>query len=75
MIECRFNELHFELFHEIFLSFYMHMELYKDLKNELEKEGYSVIVKAVEIGARGFVVPCTNFWVKSESKGVIEPNV
>ena len=27
----------------------------KDLKKELEKEGYSVTVKAVEIGARGFV--------------------
>ena len=29
---------------------------YEDLKKELEKEGYSMIVKAVEIGARGFVV-------------------
>ena len=29
--------------------------IYEDLKKELEKEGYSVIVKAVEIGARGFV--------------------
>ena len=29
---------------------------YEDLKKELEKEGYSVIVKAVEMGARGFVV-------------------
>ena len=28
---------------------------YEDLKKELEKEGYSVTVKAVEIGARGFV--------------------
>ena len=28
---------------------------YEDLKKELEKEGYSVIVKAVEKGARGFV--------------------
>ena len=28
---------------------------YEDLKKELEKEGYSVIMKAVEIGARGFV--------------------
>ena len=28
---------------------------YEDLKKELEKKGYSVIVKAVEIGARGFV--------------------
>ena len=28
---------------------------YEDLKKELEKEGYSVIVKTVEIGARGFV--------------------
>ena len=28
---------------------------YEDLKRELEKEGYSVTVKAVEIGARGFV--------------------
>ena len=28
---------------------------YEDLKKELEKEGYSVILKAVEIGARGFV--------------------
>ena len=28
---------------------------YKDLKKELENEGYSVIVKAVEIGAKGFV--------------------
>ena len=28
---------------------------YQDLKKELEKEGYSVIVKAVEKRARGFV--------------------
>ena len=28
---------------------------YEDLKKELEKEGHIVIVKAVEIGARGFV--------------------
>ena len=28
---------------------------YEDLKKELEKEGYSVTVKAVEIGARGFI--------------------
>ena len=28
---------------------------YEDLKKELVKEGYRVIVKAVEIGARGFV--------------------
>ena len=28
---------------------------YEDLKKELEKEGLSVIVKAVEIGARGFI--------------------
>ena len=28
---------------------------YEDLKKELEKEGYSVNVKAVEIRARGFV--------------------
>ena len=28
---------------------------YEDLKKELGKEGYSVIVKAIEIGARGFV--------------------
>ena len=28
---------------------------YEDLKKELEKEGYSVIVKAVEIGAKGSV--------------------
>ena len=28
---------------------------YEDLKAELEKEGYSVTVRAVEIGARGFV--------------------
>ena len=28
---------------------------YEDLKKELEKEGYSVTVKAAEIGARGFV--------------------
>ena len=28
---------------------------YEDLKKELEKEEYSVIVKVVEIGARGFV--------------------
>ena len=28
---------------------------YEDLKKELEKEGYGVIVKAVEIVARGFV--------------------
>ena len=28
---------------------------YEDLKKELEKEGYSVTVKAVEIGARSFV--------------------
>ena len=28
---------------------------YEDFKKELEKEGYSVIVKAVEIRARGFV--------------------
>ena len=28
---------------------------YEDLKAELEKEGYSVTVRAVEVGARGFV--------------------
>ena len=28
---------------------------YKDLKKELEKEEYSMIMKAVKIGARGFV--------------------
>ena len=28
---------------------------YEDLKTELENKGYSVIVKAVEMGARGFV--------------------
>ena len=28
---------------------------YEDLKKELEKEGYSLIIKAVEIGARGFI--------------------
>ena len=28
---------------------------YEDLKKELEKEGYSVIVRAVETGAKGFV--------------------
>ena len=28
---------------------------YEDLKKEMEKEGYSLIVKAVEIGAKGFV--------------------
>ena len=28
---------------------------YEDLKKELEKEGYSITIKAVEIGARGFV--------------------
>ena len=27
-IECRFNELHFELFHGIFLLFHIHMELF-----------------------------------------------
>ena len=27
---------------------------YKDLKKDLEKEGFRMIVKAVEIGARGF---------------------
>ena len=29
--------------------------IYEDVKKELEKEGYSVIVKAVEIGARAFI--------------------
>ena len=33
---------------------------YEDLKKELEKEENSVIVKAVEIGARGFVVGTLN---------------
>ena len=33
---------------------------YKDLKKDLEKEGYSVIVKAVEIGVRGFVAGILN---------------
>ena len=47
---------------------------YEDFKKDLEKEGYSVIVKAVEIGVRGSVAG-TMYWVKSESKGVIEPNV
>ena len=28
---------------------------YEDLKKELKKEGYSMVLKAVEIGARGFV--------------------
>ena len=28
---------------------------YEDLKKEMKKEGYSMIVKAVEIEARGFV--------------------
>ena len=28
---------------------------YEDLEKELEKEGYHVIMKAVEIGAKGFV--------------------
>ena len=28
---------------------------YEDLKKQLEKEGYSMIVKAVEIRVRGFV--------------------
>ena len=46
---------------------------YEDLKKELEKEGYNVIVKAVEMGAKRFhsrhPVPV------SGSKGVIESNV
>ena len=27
-IKCRFNEIHFELFHEIFILFHIHMELF-----------------------------------------------
>ena len=29
--------------------------IYVDLKKELEKEGYSMIMKAVEMEARGFI--------------------
>ena len=48
---------------ELTIPFYSRLEQshdyktskYEDLKKELEKEGFSVTVKAVEIGARGFV--------------------
>ena len=42
----------------------------------LEKEGYSVIVKVVEIGARGFVAGTLyQFLSQIGINGVIEPNV
>lgn len=43
-------ESHIEQSHEYKTS------KYEDIKIELEEEGYSMIVKAVKVGARGFIV-------------------
>ena len=49
---------------------------YEDLKKELEKGGYSVTVKAVEIGARGYIAGTLyQFLGQMESIGIIGAKV
>ena len=49
---------------------------YEDLKKELEKEEYSVIVKLWSLEQEvSLQAPCTNFWDKLGSFGVIEAKV
>ena len=49
---------------------------YEDLKKELEKEGYCVIVKSIEIGARGFVAGTLYQFISQVGiKGRIEQDV
>ena len=46
------------------------------LKKELENKGYCMILKAVEIGIRGFVAATLHQFIgEIESKGVIESKV